>query len=177
MAAAILDRKPERLTLAPDDRMPNSALPVIVYRRVAEGEALDLLFRETFVANGWAGLWTGAIFGYDHFHSNAHEVVGVFSGQAQLGIGGKSGVKIDVAEGDVLILPAGMGHRRIRADHDFMAVGAYPSGQEVHDIYTDLSECPNYRQRLDAVALPKQDPIYGADGALIAAWLSTRADA
>lgn len=170
MPTVIHDRTPELLRLAPDGKMPNNRLPILVYRQTAEGSALEDLFRGTFAANSWGGLWTGAIFGYDHFHSNAHEVVGVASGEAVLGLGGASGVRLEVAEGDVVILPAGTGHRRVRGSGDFLVIGAFPVGQEIHDIYTDLTACEDYLARVAAVALPAADPLYGAAGPLLTQW-------
>jgi uncharacterized protein YjlB len=169
MSKFLQPRQPELLTLEPDPKMPNSQVPVLIYRGTANGDGLEGLFRQVFSANGWAGLWTGAIFGYDHFHSNAHEVVGVVSGEAILGLGGATGQRVTVGEGDVVILPAGTGHRRVRGSSDFMVIGAFPVGQEEHDIYTDLHSCADYRARIEAIPIPP-DPAYGETGALAAAW-------
>lgn len=173
MPTALHNRDPELILFEPDEKMPNNRLPILIYRQTAEGSELEHLFRETFAANSWGGLWTGAIFGYDHFHSNAHEVVGVASGEAILGLGGASGKRVEVAEGDVVILPAGTGHRRVRGSGDFLVIGAFPIGQEIHDIYTDLTACEGYLERVAAVALPVADPVYGATGPLLAQWVAT----
>ena len=170
MPTVIQDRTPELLLFEPDEKMPNNRLPVLVYRQTAQGSELEDLFRGTFAANSWGGLWTGAIFGYDHFHSNAHEVVGVASGEAILGLGGASGRRLEVAEGDVVILPAGTGHRRVRGSGDFLVIGAFPVGQEIHDIYTDLTACEDYLSRVAAVPLPVADPVYGTRGPLRSHW-------
>ena len=170
MPPALHDREPELVLFEPDEKMPNNPLPILIYRQTAEGSELEHLFRDTFAANSWGGLWTGAIFGYDHFHSNAHEVVGVASGEAILGLGGASGRRIEVAEGDVVILPAGTGHRRVRGSGDFLVIGAFPVGQEIHDIYTDLTACEGYTARIAAVPLPVADPVYGPEGQLRARW-------
>ena len=165
-------RRPRLLTLAPDEKMPNSDLPVVLYRRAVEGDDLDSLFRKTFSRNGWSGIWTDGIFGYHHFHSNAHEVLGVVAGGADLVLGGASGEALSVERGDVLILPAGTGHRRLRATPDFLVSGAYPKGQEHYDIYTDVALCANCRARLDVVPLPQMDPLYGAEGRLLETWIA-----
>ncbi len=169
MSAAIHPGTPELIELEPGDRMPNSPLPVAVYRRVTAGTGLEDTLRSTFAANGWSGLWTGAIFGYDHFHSNAHEVVGIASGQAILGLGGPSGIRLDVGEGDVVLIPAGTGHRRVRGSSDFMVIGGFPLGQEIHDIYTDLAECHGYRSRIAAVPLPRH-PLTDTQGGTLEFW-------
>ncbi|MHA8050317.1 cupin domain-containing protein [Aquirufa sp. ROCK-SH2] len=47
---------------------------------------------------------------YDHFHSNTHEVLGLAEGTVKLKIGGQHGVELVVETGDVIIMPAGVGH-------------------------------------------------------------------
>ena len=120
-----------------------------------------------------AGAESGAAhLGYHHFHSNGHEVLGggVASGAATLVLGGPTGQTVDVQHGDVLVLPAGTGHRRIRASSGFLVVGAYPKGQEDIDEYVDRASCANYRNRLRAVPMPEADPLYGESGPLLKAW-------
>ena len=172
MARQIVE--PQLLKLALDGKMPNSELPVVVYRSAVEGEDLEGVFRRVFTHNGWGGLWTDGIFGYHHFHSNAHEVLGIIEDTATLVLGGDAGAKIDVSRGDVLVLPAGTGHRRLKAGPDFLVVGAYPKGQERFDIYVDSAMCANYRSRLRAVELPSAATLYGKSGPLVALWAERR---
>lgn len=150
--------------------MPNSELPVAIYRGAVAGDDLEAFLHRTFRGNGWGGAWSDGIFGYHHFHSNGHEVLGVAVGEVTLMLGGASGETVEVAAGDVLVLPAGTGHRRIRASADFLVVGAYPKGQEAVDEYIDRAQCANYRNRLRAVPVPEGDPLYGPDGPLLKAW-------
>ena len=51
---------PETLLLPPGATMPNSRLPVVIYRKVLEGAArgFDSLFR----ANGWTGTWRDGVY-------------------------------------------------------------------------------------------------------------------
>ena len=64
--------------------VPNNTLPVLLYRGVLAANALAKArrFRERFRDNGWAGLWTDTIYDYMHFHSNAHEVLGIANAHA-----------------------------------------------------------------------------------------------
>lgn len=62
-------------------------LPVLLYRELfADGGPTD--FDRRFAANGWTGIWTNGVFDYQHYHSGAHEVLGIALGSATLLIGG-----------------------------------------------------------------------------------------
>jgi len=161
---------PTLVNLPLDGKMPNSELPMVLYRNAVDTEDMDGFFRALLRKNGWSGAWTDGIFGYHHFHSNAHEVLGVIADEALLALGGEQGKHMTVRRGDVLILPAGTGHRRLRAGPDFLVVGAYPKGQEKCDVYLDSALCGNCRRRLRAVKLPEADPLYGRDGKLLSLW-------
>jgi len=47
---------------------------------------------------------------------------------------GEHGITLTLAAGDVVVIPAGVAHKRISAGSDFVVVGAYPRGQEGYDI-------------------------------------------
>lgn len=154
--------EPDTLLLTPGALMPNSRLPVLIYRK--EPPEFDKLF----VANGWTGLWHDGVYDYDHYHSNSHEVLGVARGWARLQIGGDEGRAIEVQAGDVIVLPAGTGHRRIEKSTDFEVVGAYPPGQEKYDICR--SRDPEAELRITKVPVPTTDPVRGRDGPLKRLW-------
>ena len=88
------------------DDVPNNTLPVLLYRRVLAANAADKakLLRERFKSNGWTGIWTDTIYDYTHFHSNAHEVLGVAEGAVSLRLGGEAGLLFRLKAGDMLIL-------------------------------------------------------------------------
>jgi uncharacterized protein YjlB len=161
---------PETMTFRENGRMPNSDLPVLIYRRVLAGEDLEQEFRNLFHSNHWGGTWALGIYGYHHFHSNAHEVLGVAAGSATLLLGGEATSPIVVEKGDVIILPAGTGHRRIRDSWNFWVVGAYPHGQEQYDEFTDKRMCTNCALRLRSVEVPARDPVFGKQGSLVRLW-------
>lgn len=161
---------PETLLLPENGKMPNSDLPVLIYRQALAGADLEHAFRKTFHAHHWGGTWVMGIYGYHHFHCNAHEALGIAAGSATLLLGGKGTPPIQVDTGDLLVLPAGTGHRRIKDSPDFRVVGAYPQGQEDFDEYTDSALCANYRQRLRAIQGPQCDPLYGENGPLTKLW-------
>ncbi len=156
---------PQTLLLAPGETMPNSRLPVLIYRNepgAAEG------FATLFARNGWTGIWHNGVYDYDHYHSNAHEVLGVDSGRAVLQLGGSSGESVEISAGDVLVLPAGTGHRRISRSNDFVVVGAYPAGQEHYDVCRARSL--ELDLRIAKVKKPESDPVRGAGGPLLSLW-------
>lgn len=160
--------QPETVSLLPDELMPNSPLPVLIYRAVGvEGDPAGA-FESLFEANGWRGSWRNGVYDFDHYHSNAHEVLGVAGGRATLQLGGDAGQPVEVSAGDVLVLPAGTGHRRVSASADFSVVGAYPPGQEHYDICRTRSA--EAELRISKVARPKTDPVLGGDGPLLQLW-------
>lgn len=162
--------------LLPDDgQLPNNALlPLLVYKNVLhlpEEEAGEIV-EEIFEVNGWANAWKDGIYDYHHYHSTAHEVLGIIKGSALVQFGGPMGVSISLEPGDVVIIPAGVAHKNTTGDKDFMCVGAYPVGQQ-YDIKTvKKGERPETDKNIKKVSLPETDPIYGMNGPLIKNWSS-----
>jgi uncharacterized protein YjlB len=162
--------KPQALLLPENGRMPNSHFPVLIYRGALAGDDLEHDFKTVFHSNHWSGTWALGIYGFHHFHSNAHEVLGVAAGSATVLLGGEGGESVFVEQGDVIVLPAGTGHRRMKDSWNFRVIGAYPRGQEKYDEYLDKAMCPNCALRLRGVDLPGADPVYGKDGPLLKLW-------
>lgn len=155
----------ESFTLAENGWVPNNdRLPIVVYRGALGGEGKDLAerFEALFADHGWPPDWRDGVFDYHHYHSTAHEALGVFSGKATLELGGPDGRSLDVSAGDALLLPAGTGHRRISASEDFQLVGAYPQGQS----WDICREAPDEatRARMAALPDPRYDPVTGETG-------------
>lgn len=165
MAAA-----PETLTFSDDgEAFPNSPLPVLVYHDVTE--ATDPAAAEAlFAAHDWRGAWRNGIFSYHHFHSTAHEALAIVTGTAELILGGPQGQPLSVRSGDVLVLPAGTGHRNLRSSGDLLVVGAYPGAMAWDVRRGDPAEYAEVRANLAAVPLPQTDAVSGAGGALVSLW-------
>lgn len=166
MKSARLNTKmPRRVHCGKANDVPNSPLPVLVFRRVlpASQSLKAETFRKAFRENGWVGIWTDTIDDYTHFHSNAHEVLGIAQGKVTLRIGGETGRLLRLEAGDMLVLPAGVGHRRVSHDERLSVVGAYPRGQAHFDMKRE-------GQRVPRVALPKSDPFEGENGAVPRIW-------
>ncbi|MEO6396503.1 MAG: cupin domain-containing protein, partial [Devosia sp.] len=114
---------PEIVRLKRDAQMPNSALPVLVYRQPLSGDDLEKRIRKMFEANHWHGIWRNGIYDYHHFHSNAHEVLGIAHGTVEVKLGGDSGETLTLAAGDVVVLPAGTGHCRLSDGRGLVVMG------------------------------------------------------
>jgi uncharacterized protein YjlB len=157
----------------PGEAIPNHpSFPVLVYRGVGPVAAGVDACRALFAEHGWPDSWMGGLFGFHHFHSASHQVVGVVAGHARLELGGPQGRAFDVAAGDVIVLPAGTGHRRVSSGGGFTVVGAHPPGQERYDLLRgdDPAEVAAARERIAALGVPLQDPV-GGDG--IGRWRTT----
>ncbi|MES1929179.1 double-stranded beta helix domain-containing protein [Salinisphaera dokdonensis CL-ES53] len=164
--------KPYARRFADDNSIPNSRHPVLIYRaNAADQDGLANRLEQLFASHGWPPQWRGGVFDYHHYHSNAHEVLGVASGTAMLMLGGEQGETVDIAPGDVVILPAGTGHCRIQASVNFELVAAYPPDQQDWDLcrpgQVDLGAA---RDRIATLTVPEQDPVAGAEGALVSLW-------
>jgi uncharacterized protein YjlB len=158
----------EAIMFEPSDWVPNNPrLPVLLYRGLsADGGPTD--FKRRFAANGWTGIWTNGVFDYQHYHSRAHEVLGISTGRARLLIGGPGGRALEVAAGDCLVLPAGTGHQNLGSTSDFEVIGAYPEGQHA-DIQTSAASSEMLKT-ISSVSLPNTDPVQGPAGFLIDKW-------
>ena len=160
---------PETHLFEDDGGIPNSKLPVLVYHDVPEAREAGSC-EGLFAQNGWLGAWRDGIFSFHHFHSTAHEVLGIVSGSAQVMLGGPGGRQFDVGVGDVLVLPAGTGHCNQGASGDLLVVGAYPDGMSWDIRRGDPAEHDEVLANIRAVPLPRTDPIGGREGRLVELW-------
>jgi uncharacterized protein YjlB len=158
-----------------DGRIPNNPnLPLLLYpRALEEGDLSPLRAKELLAENGWGGAWVNGVFPYHHYHSTSHEVLAVVGGSASITFGGPEGETVEVVAGDVVVIPAGVGHRNGGSSGDFSVVGAYPRGQENYDLRTgEEGERPGVLENIRNVALPEQDPLHGDRGPLVRRWAS-----
>lgn len=159
----------ERIFLQPSGWVPNNTkLPVLLYKSAIDPMDAASGFEQLFAKNGWEGIWRNGVFNYHHYHSMAHEVLGVASGEVDLLIGGMSGFEVTVRSGDALALPAGTGHKKLSSTNDFVMIGAYPAGQEA-DIRTSAASEAQLKQ-IARVRIPGKDPIMGRLGPMIKIW-------
>lgn len=155
-----------------DGLVPNSPLPLLIYKRVIEVDSADPErdIEHLFGANGWGGMWRNGIYDYPHYHATAHEALGVAKGYARVRFGGDRGSEIEISAGDVAILPAGTGHQCLSASGDLSVVGAYPRGQKMEMTRPTPENCARARETIPQVRLPNADPVMGAHGPLVRLW-------
>lgn len=148
----------------------NPNLPVLIYTGALRDhpEQTEQLFNQ----HQWLNSWTNGVFDYHHYHSNAHEVLGVIRGQVTVQLGGESGPIFTLHTGDVVVLPAGTGHKRVSSSSDFQIVGAYPEGMSYNTRRDQKEEHAAALAEIPHVPLPDTDPVYGAKGPLLQYWHS-----
>jgi uncharacterized protein YjlB len=159
--------------LAPSGSVPNHPRwPLLVYPGAIDAAASDIAstFEDMFTVNGWPAAWRNGIHSFHHFHCDAHEVLGVFSGEVTVQFGGNDGVVLRAQCGDVIVLPAGTGHKKLAAHGSLGVVGAYPMGQHP-DMCTPLTaSLQRCAAAIARVPLPRCDPVCGTGGPLLAHW-------
>jgi uncharacterized protein YjlB len=164
---------------ADDGSIPNNpTLPVLIYAQAIELHGDPAVAVEhVFATNHWPPQWRNGIYDFHHYHSNSHEVLGIAKGKVKVRLGGEKGRDFDLQAGDVVVLPAGTGHKRLDASDDLLVIGAYPPGQEDYDVRRGKpSDRPQALENIKRVPLPHGDPVYGEDGPLLKLWKSGSGD-
>ncbi len=161
----------ETLQLSRNGWVPNNdRLPVLIYHDALDVSGSDPAsrFEQAFMRNGWPPQWRNGIYDFHHYHSTAHEVLGIAGGQGQIVLGGPGGHELTVNAGDILVLPAGTGHCRLDCTSDFLVVGAYPPRQSWDICRSAPSQVE--RERMRTLPFPISDPLAGPTGPLTKLW-------
>lgn len=178
LAALTRAAEPRALRFEDDGRTPNNPhFPLLIYRRAVRLRDFDpaAVFEDLFARNGWKDSWRDGIYPFLHFHTATHEVLGIARGHARVQFGGSSGKVIAVKAGDVVVLPAGTGHRRIAQSDDLLVVGAYPAGGRYDEPRPDEVDHKKAVESITKVRRPAKDPVFGKAGPLLALWRAGRA--
>ena len=172
MSVVSEDIEPLTFAFADDGIVPNNPLPFLVYKGAIDVDSghPEKTIEGLFGANGWGDMWRNGVYDYLHYHATAHEALGIARGRARVRFGGNSGKEIEIAAGDVAILPAGTGHQCFSASRDFCVIGAYPPGARMQVTLPTPENHAKALKTIPAVKLPKTDPVMGADGPLIRIW-------
>lgn len=163
--------QPEQLFFKDDGTIPNSAYPSLLYRQAfAARDAAGAAWLEShFAANNWTNSWRNGVYPFHHYHSTSHEVLGIYAGAALLLLGGETGRKVRVQAGDILVIPAGVGHKNLGGEN-LGVVGAYPDGRH-WDLNRGLpGERPQTDKNIAALPRPATDPLLGPRAGLPTIW-------
>jgi uncharacterized protein YjlB len=166
----------EVLLLADDGLVPNNPrLPLVLYRGALETDGLkrapERAFEALFQSNGWLGAWVDGIYDFHHYHSTAHEVLGIAKGAARVMFGGAQGPAVELAAGDAVAIAAGVGHCLVEGDEQLVVVGAYPVGQNWDLCRATPTDRDKALENIPWVPLPEFDPIFGPAGPILDLWM------
>jgi uncharacterized protein YjlB len=172
MSVVSADIEPLTFIFEDDGLVPNNPLPFLVYKGAVDvaNDHPEKTIEELFRANGWGAMWRNGVYDYAHYHTTVHEALGVARGHARVQFGGDHGKALDIAAGDVAILPAGTGHQLISASEDFCVVGAYPPGPPMQITRPTPENHAKALKTIPEVELPNTDPVRGTRGPLTRLW-------
>jgi uncharacterized protein YjlB len=165
-------KQPETAFFKDDGVIPNNRLHLLLYRGVLPVGGADPATRvvQLFAANNWTNSWRNGIYPFHHYHSTSHEVLGVYRGSVTVRLGGEQGRDFNVGAGDVIVIPAGVGHKNLGASEDFGVVGAYPDGREWDLLTGKPGERPQADKNIASLPIPDRDPVFGEEGPLRGIW-------
>jgi uncharacterized protein YjlB len=174
MPTATKHPAPVTVTFADDGTIPNNpTLPLLLYRNAVDLAGTpdpERLIENTFAANGWGDMCRNGIYPYPHYHSMIHEALGVARGRATVRFGGEKGRAIEIAAGDVAILPAGTGHQCLSHSPELVVIGAYPPSGKFDLCRRSKAEHAKALASIPKVPPPAADPVFGPKGPLVALW-------
>ena len=86
-----------------------------------------------------------------------------------LQLGGEQGQQLEVRAGDILVIPAGVGHKNLDSS-ELGVAGAYFDGRD-WDLKRGMEgERPQADKNIAALPVPSTDPLLGADAGLPKIW-------
>lgn len=163
--------EPELLYFKDDGIIPNSKYPLLLYRNAFKerGDKGALWLEQHFLQNNWSNSWRNGIFDFHHYHSITHEALGIYSGSALVHLGGEKGIKLEIQAGDIIVIPAGVGHKNLGSE-ELGVVGVYPGGMRYDLMRGSPGERPKADENIAVVPIPDHDPFLGKNKGLINAW-------
>jgi uncharacterized protein YjlB len=172
LAELVRKRKPNTYCFKDDGLTPNNPkLPMVIYRSAVRlPDAFDpaAVFEDLFASNGWGDSWRDSIYDFLHYHSKTHEALGIAKGWARVRFGGAKAREIVVRAGDVIVMPAGTGHKRLSKSRDLLVVGAYPPRGPYDELRSTKENHDEAVAHIGLVAAPACDPVYGKSGPVAA---------
>jgi uncharacterized protein YjlB len=154
-----------------DGMIPNNRLPLVIYQNAFKerGTTGAVWLEQKFFSHNWSNSWRNGIYSFHHYHSTSHEVLGIYSGSALVHLGGEDGEKLTINAGDIVVIPAGVGHKNL-GSKNLGVVGAYPDGRS-WDMNRGLpGERPQADKNIAALPIPSADPLLGDNDGIIGIW-------
>ena len=167
---------PHVLTIGLEENkfFPNSQLPALVYKEVLllpnQKNVAAAIVQKIFLRHKWTNSWKNGIYDFHHYHSNTHECLGIAAGKVKVILGGPGGRRLEFKKGDVIIIPAGVGHKCVEASSDFICIGAYPQGKNYDINHGKKEELALALKNIKKLGIPKTDPLFGKEGFLKSFW-------
>ncbi|KAL3954759.1 hypothetical protein ACCO45_010322 [Purpureocillium lilacinum] len=173
--------------------IPNTSIqnrPLLIYHSVfPSGTSPSAIETHLSRVGAVAPQWRFTMYDTTHFHSNTHEVLCVTHGRARLCFGGEDNpgrLEPVVEGGDVVVVPAGVGHRLLEdmGPQGFQMVGSYPVGAPAWDMCYGRGGEETRLEGIRKLGWFDRDPIYGDEGPVLdaetqqggAGWLMERLD-
>ncbi|MCJ1301061.1 hypothetical protein MMC08_003860 [Hypocenomyce scalaris] len=153
------------------DRIPNTSMqqkPLLIYHSAFQSDASASAI-ESHLSNMdvVTPQWRYTMYSTTHFHSTSHEVLCIASGKGKLCFGGEDNperVEPTVEKGDVIVVPAGVGHRLLEdIQGGFSMVGSYPKGKNWDMCYGKEGEEEKVKG-IGGLGWFERDPVYGDEG-------------
>ena len=150
--------------LKENEPYPNNPLPVLYYENMLENALHEDYTADDviafFVRNGYDNGWANGILAEHHFHSTTHEALACTKGEVTVQLGGPNAAFYTLRKGDVILLPAGTGHKKLNASENFEIVGAYPKNGSEYDMqYGHASDYDSILATVADVPKPLTDPV------------------
>ncbi|KTD53063.1 Cupin domain protein [Legionella quinlivanii] len=160
--------------IGPDRYFPNNSIyPLLIYKSVFDLDGRSVEDVQQFLkGNQWINSWLDVVYDYQHYHSNTHETLVIYTGHCQVQFGGDNGVIYEVSRGDVVIIPAGVAHKNTGSSDDFKCIGSYPFERDYDVCYGLVEEHPRVDENIAGTGLPACDPVFGTKGGLFDYWKS-----
>jgi uncharacterized protein YjlB len=163
--------KIETFLLETEGNMPNNdRFPLLYYRGAFETPVSPSEVESHLRDNRWYNSWRNGVFPYHHFHATVHEILVCYGGTARVQFGGAGGPEVDVRESDAVLIPAGVGHKRISAESGFVVIGAYLDGASWDLQRPESSDLAEAKRTISQVGKPPVDPISGDEDGLLSHW-------
>lgn len=153
----------KRIRITPDKPFPGNEIELRLYRAVFNNDqtALDAKFRKLFTDSGWSIPWVNGVYGFHHFHAEAHEVLGCAAGWVIVQMGGTNGPELKLTAGDAVLIPAGVAHKNISSSSDYSILGSYPHDQKPDLRRGNPGEWNEVLHKISLVRLWDRDPVTG----------------